>query len=159
MSTITNILVKDDSNPLTEHTFYPVKGDRPLWRTQIAGVPIDGQLTFELLVNEQLPDGNWRRVTKLVVPEMETLGTAGTSAGYVAPQKVAFKTPYTLSTIQHQRATAASMANSLKLMLGLHQGASSVTATGTIDQTVAADTVKNSAAIVTRFMVYGEEPV
>jgi hypothetical protein len=156
---MSNVLVKDDSNPLIEYSFVPVKGDRPMWRTQIAGLPIDGQMTYELLVNEQLPDGNWRRVTKLVVPEMETQGTAGTSAGYVAPQKVAFKTPYTLSTIVNQRATAASMANGLKLCLGLHQGASSVTATGTINQASAADAVKNSTAIAPRFMVYGEEPV
>lgn len=158
MSAMTNILVKDDSNPLVELTLVPVTNNRPKWRAQVANVPIDGQVTMELMVNEKLPDGNYRRVMKLEIPEMETLGTAGTSAGYVAPQKVAFRTPYTISTVANQRATASSMANALKIALGLMQGATSTTATGTIDQTVAADVVKNSTAPIVRFFVYGEDP-
>lgn len=158
MAAMTNILVKDDSNPLVELTLVPVSNARPKWRAQVAGVPIDAQVTVELLVNEKLADGNYRRVMKLEVPELETLGTAGTSAGYVAPQKVAFRTPYTVSTIANARGTTNSAANALKLVLGLLQGASSTTATGTIDQTVAADTVKNSTAPIVRFFVYGEDP-
>ncbi len=158
MAQMTNILVKDDSNPLVELTLVPISNARPKWRAQVAGVPIDAQVTVELLVNEKLPDGNYRRVMKLEVPELETLGTAGTSAGYVAPQKVAFRTPYTVSTVANQRGTAASAANALKICLGLLQGATSVTATGTIDQTVAADVVKNSVAPFVRFFVYGEDP-
>jgi hypothetical protein len=104
MTTMSNILIKDDSNPLQELTLIPIKGDRPKWRAQVAGVPIDAQVTVELMVNEKLADGNYKRVVKLEVPVLETLGTAGTSAGYVAQQKVAFRTPYTLSTIQNQRA-------------------------------------------------------
>jgi hypothetical protein len=92
------------------------------------------------------------------VPEMESLGTAGTSAGYVASAKVAFKTVYTLSTIASQRGTSASNANGLKILLGFAQGASSTTATGTISQAAAADVVKNSTAPIVRLFVYGEDP-
>lgn len=159
MSAISNLLVKDDSNPLVEHTFVPVANrNLPTWRTQTAGVPLDGQLVFEILANERLPDGNYRRVVKLTVPEMESLGTAGTSAGYVAAAKVAFKTVHTLSSVASQRGTAASNANSLKLMMGFCQGATSTTATGTINQASAADALKNSTAPIPRLFVYGEDP-
>lgn len=157
MSAMTNVLIKDDSNPLVELTFIPVTNSRPKWRTQITGVPIDGQLTIEQLANTRLADGSYRRVLKLEVPEMETLGTAGTSAGYVAPQKVAFVTPVTITIVQNSRATASSMANALKLILGALQGASSTTATGTISQASAADAVKNSTAPFVQFMVHGTD--
>jgi hypothetical protein len=135
----------------------PVTNARPKWRAQVSGVPIDGQITVEELANDKLADGSYRRVLKLEVPEMETLGTAGTSAGYVAPQKVAFRTPYTLTTIQNPRATTASMANALKFLIGLIGGADATTASGTISGTSAADVVKNKTGPITRFLVYGED--
>lgn len=157
MAAMANILIKDDANPLVEYTLVPVTNARPKWRAQVAGIPVDGQITVEQLVNERLADGSYRRVLKLEVPELETLGTAGTSAGYVAPQKVAFRTPVTISTIQNSRGTAASMANAIKFALGLLGGASSTTATGTLNGTSAADAVKNGTGPITRFMVYGED--
>jgi hypothetical protein len=157
MSAMNNILIKDDSNPLVEFTLVPVTNARPKWRAQVAGVPVDGQVTVEMLANDKLADGSYRRVLKLEVPELETLGTAGTSAGYVAPQKVAFRTPFTITTVCNPRATAASMANALKLAIGLICGATHVTATGTINGASAADVVKNSTAPVPRFLVYGED--
>lgn len=157
MGAMTNILIKDDANPLVEFTLVPVTNARPKWRAQVAGVPVDGQITVELLANDKLADGSYRRVLKLEVPELETLGTAGTSAGYVAPQKVAFRTPHTWSTIQNSRATAASMANSVKFMLALVGGATSVTNTGTLNGTSAADAVKNGTGPITRFLVHGED--
>lgn len=156
----TNILIKDDANPLVEYTLIPVSNasGRPKWRAQVSGVPLDGQITVEQLVNEKLADGSYRRVLKLEVPEMETLGTAGTSAGYVAPQKVAFRTPYTISTIANSRSTTASMANALKFVLGLLGGAYATTAGGTLNGTSVADAVKNNTTgIMTRFLVYGED--
>lgn len=157
MGAMTNILIKDDSNPLVEFTLVPVSNARPKWRAQVSGVPVDGQVTIEMLANDKLADGSYRRVLKLEVPELETLGTAGTSAGYVAPQKVAFRTPITITTVANPRATAASMANAVKLMLGLLAGATSVTATGTLNGASAADSYKNSTAPVPRFLVYGED--
>jgi hypothetical protein len=157
---LTTILVKDDSNPLVELTFYPVanKTGLPTWRTQVSGVPTDGQSVFEILDDVRLPDGNYRRVVKLTVPEMEIPGTAGTSAGYEAAPKVAFKTVHTLTTVANQRGTELSNANSLKLLLGFLQGASSTTATGTIDQGSAADALKSKDAPITQFFVWGKIP-
>lgn len=157
MGAMTNILVKDDSNPLVEFTLVPVTNARPKWRAQVSGVPVDGQITVEMVANTKLADGSYRRVLKLEVPELETLGTAGTSAGYVAPQKVAFVTPYTITTVQNARATAASMANAVKIAQALVGGASSVTNTGTLSGTSAADAVKNGTGPFTRFLVYGED--
>lgn len=157
MATATNILIKDDSNPLVEFTLVPISNSRPKWRAQVTGVPLDGQITVEQVQNAKLPDGNYRRVLKLEVPVMETLGASGTSAGYVAPPKVAYKTPVTISTIQNQRATTADMANALKLALGLLSGATATTAAGTMNGASAADTYKNSTAPIPRFFVYGED--
>jgi hypothetical protein len=157
MATATNILIKDDSNPLVEITLVPISNDRPKWRAQQTGVPIDGQITLEQVQNAKLPDGNFRRVLKLEVPVMETLGASGTSAGYVAPPKVAYRTPVTISMVQNQRATVADVANAIKLMLGLLAGATSVTAAGTMNGASVADTYKNSSAPIPRFLVYGED--
>jgi hypothetical protein len=153
-----NILVKDDSNPLVEFTLVPVARERPTWRAQVTGVPIDGQITVEQLVNQKLANGAFRRVLKISIPELETLGTAGTSAGYVAPQKVAFVTPVTITMVADARSTIASMANAVKIALGLLGGAYSTTGGGTLDGTSAADAVKsNTTGPITRFFVYGED--
>jgi len=157
MGQMANILIKDDANPLVEFTLVPVTNARPKWRAQVTGVPVDGQITVEQVSNTRLADGNYRRVLKLEVPVMETLGASGTSAGYVAPPKVAYKTPYTVTTVQNQRATTADMANGLKFLLGLLGGASATTATGTLSGTSTADSVKNGTGPITRFMVYGED--
>jgi hypothetical protein len=157
MAAMTNILVKDDANPLVEFTLVPVTNARPKWRAQVSGVPADGQVTVEMLANDKLADGSFRRVLKVQVPVMETLGTAGTSAGYVAPQKVAFSVPLTITLVENPRATAAHLANAVKFALGLVGGASSVTNTGTLAGTSAADAVKNGAGPFTRFLVYGED--
>jgi hypothetical protein len=157
MASATNILVKDDSNPLVEYTLVPIRGDRPTWRAQVAGVPLNGQITVEQLANDYLPDGNTRRVLKLNVPVMETLGASGTSAGYVAPQKVAYITPVTISLVANQRSSIADIANAVKMALGLIGGASSTTATGTLNGASAADAVKNGTGPFTRFLVYGED--
>jgi hypothetical protein len=153
-----NILVKDDSNPLVEFTLVPVARERPTWRAQVSGVPIEGQIVVEQLANVKLADGSHRRVLKISIPEMETLGTAGTSAGYVAPQKVAFVTPVTITMVANARSTVASMANAVKIALGLLGGAYSTTAGGTLNGTSAADAVKsNTTGPITRFFVFGED--
>lgn len=157
MSQMTNILIKDDANPLVEYTFVPVTNNRPKWRTQITGVPVDGQMTLEQLANQLLPDGNSRRVFKGDVPTMETLGASGTSAGYVAPAKVAYHTPVTVTVGVNQRSTQADIANALKITLAAVLGASSTTATGTLNGASAADAWKNGTGPITRFMIYGED--
>lgn len=146
MAIMTNLLVKDDANPLVELTFVPITDTpEPLWRTQLANVPFEGQMTLRQSIVKQ-KNGSYKVTAKLEVPVMETLGASGTSAGYVAPPKVAYINPIIVSMFADKRSTIADRANMFKLMLGLLAGASSVTATGTLNGASAADAVKNSTA-------------
>jgi hypothetical protein len=133
-----NLLVKDDAASPVEYTFVPISDadGSPYWRTGVTGVPFEGQMRLRL-TEEQLKDGNWKRTAKLEVPVMETLGASGTSAGYVAPPKVAYVETFILSHFSNRRSTVADRANALKLMLGVLQGASATTATGVLNQATA----------------------
>ena len=156
MAAMSNILIKDDSNPLVEFTLVPVTDDPPTWRAQLAGVPTNGQISVIQLANDQLPSGDYRRVMKLEVPIMETLGTAGTSAGYQAAPKVAYVEKITISHVSPARSVIADNANAVKLAIALLAGAGSTTAAGTLNGASAADAVKGHAGIMTRFFVYGD---
>lgn len=146
MAAMTNLLVKDDANPLVELTFVPITDTpEPLWRTQLASVPFEGQMTLRQSIVKQ-KNGSYKITAKLEVPVMETLGASGTSAGYVAPPKVAYINPIIVTMFADKRSTIADRANMFKLMLGLLAGASSTTATGTLNGASAADAVKNSTA-------------
>lgn len=146
MPAMTNLLVKDDANPLVEMTFVPITDTpEPLWRTQIASVPFEGQMRLtESIVKQK--NGGYKITVKLEVPVMETLGASGTSYGYVAPAKVAYVTTAIFSIFADKRSTIADRANTAKLMLGLLAGATSTTATGTMNGASAADAFKNSTA-------------
>lgn len=143
MSAPTNLLVKDDATAPVEITLLPLGGTPSQWRSAIAGVPVYGQVMLEMNI-EPLKSGTIKVTRKLSVPVMETLGASGTSAGYVAPPKVA----YTNSDVRIQyvdpRSTTADRANLLKLATAIDQGASSVTATGVLNNTNAGDAWKNS---------------
>jgi len=146
MPAMTNLLVKDDANPLVEMTFVPITDTpEPLWRTQIASVPFEGQMKLTQSVVKQ-KNGSYKVTVKLEVPVMETLGASGTSAGYVAPPKVAYTTTAILSVFASARSTIEDRANTVKLMIGLLAGATSTTATGTINGASAANVLKNSTA-------------
>lgn len=146
MPAMTNLLVKDDANPLVEMTFVPITDTpEPLWRTQIASVPFEGQMRLTQSVIKQ-KNGGYKITAKLEVPVMETLGASGTSYGYVAPAKVAYVTTAILSVFADKRSTIADRANTVKMMLGLLAGATSVTATGTMNGASLADVYKNSVA-------------
>jgi hypothetical protein len=159
MSAMTNLLVKDDTTSArVEITFIPVTDTpKPLWRAQIAGVPFNGQPLLEL-DSSVLKSGDRKFAMKLDVPVMETLGASGTSAGYVAPPAVAYTNTYYVSGVISQRSTISDRANGLSLLVGLLQGASSTTATGTLDQASAADAFKSSTAPVTAFFTTGSLP-
>lgn len=145
MGAQTNLLVKDDTtSAVVEYTFIPVTDTPiPFWRTAIAGVPLAGQMRF-YVSEESLKSGQTKIAAKLEVPVMETLGASGTSAGYVAPPKVAYTNQFFATAIVDPRSTIADRANLLKLMCGILSGASSTTATGVLDQSSAADAWKNS---------------
>ena len=153
MPAMTNLLVKDDANPLVEQTFVPITDTpEPFWRTQMAGVPFEGQARLTESVTKQ-KNGNYKVTAKLEVPVMETLGASGTSFGYVAPAKVAYVDTAILTFFVDKRSTNADRANLYKMMLGLMAGASSTTATGTLNGASAADSVKNSTAAFPQLFV------
>lgn len=159
MAAMTNLLVKDDTTTTrVEYTFIPVTDTpKPLWRTQIAGVPMDGQMTLEL-DSTVLKSGDRRFAMKLDVPVMETLGASGTSTGYVAPPAVAYVNSYYTSVVVSKRSTTADRSNLLSLGSGLVIGASSTTATGILTQASAADAFKASVLPGPVFFVQGSLP-
>jgi hypothetical protein len=159
MSAQDNILVKDDATSPVEFTFVPVSDANgiPLWRTQIAGVPFEGQMRL-WMSEETVKDGSYKRTIKVEVPVMETLGTAGTSTGYVAPQKVAYVETHIHTTFSNRRSTQADRANSLKIALGILQGAYSTTGGGTLANTAAGDAFKGSSRPAPNFMINGTIP-
>lgn len=159
MAAMTNLLVKDDTTTTrVEYTFIPVTDTpKPLWRTQIAGVPMDGQMTLEL-ESTVLKSGDRRFAMKLDVPVMETLGASGTSTGYVAPPAVAYHNTYYSSVVVSSRSTTADRANLLSLGSGFTIGASSTTATGILNQASAADAFKASVLPGPVFFTQGSLP-
>lgn len=159
MAAMTNLLVKDDTTTTrVEITFVPVTDTpKPFWRAQIAGVPFEGQPTLEL-ESTLLKSGDRRFAMKLDVPVMETLGASGTSAGYVAPPAVAYHNTSYCSFVVSSRSTTADRANLLSLTVGILQGATSTTATGTLTQASAADAFKASTAPGPVFFIQGSLP-
>jgi hypothetical protein len=143
MSAPTNLLIKDDANPVVEFTLLPISGLVATWRSAIAGVPVLGQMLLEMGI-ETLKSGTIKVTRKLSVPVMETLGASGTSAGYVAPPKVAYTNTDLRIQYVDPRSTIGDRANLLKLATAIDQGASATTATGTLANTAAADAWKNS---------------
>lgn len=159
MAAMTNLLVKDDTTGTRiEITFVPVTDTpNPLWRAQLSGVPFEGQPTIEL-ISETLKSGDSKTTMMLDVPVMETLGTAGTSAGYQAAPAVAYHEKTWVTRISSKRSTISDRANALALAVGLLQGATSTTATGTLDQASAADAFKSSTAPMPVAFIAGSLP-
>lgn len=149
MPTMDNILVKDDTiTTPVEFTLRPVADNPPKWRASVAGVPLDGQIMLTLS-DETLKNGSAKMTAKLEVPVLETLGASGTSAGYVAPPKVAYKTVCIFTMFADRRSTTQNRADALKLALGILQGASATTATGILANTAAGNAFVNSVLPVT----------
>jgi hypothetical protein len=152
MAAMTNLLVKDDGTP-TEFTLVPVTDTpHPLWRAKVANVPVDGQVKLTLS-QERVKSGDYKVTAKLEVPIMETLGASGTSAGYVAPPAVAYVMVGIATLFCPARSTTADRANTLRMLCGVLQGASSTTNTGTLANNAAADAWKNSVLPVTEAII------
>jgi hypothetical protein len=151
MGAMTNLLIKDDAATPTEFTLIPVTDTpSPFWRASVASVPLDGQPRLTL-TQEQVKSGAYKLTAKFESPVMETLGASGTSAGYVAPPKVAYVNTAIFTVFIDPRSTQADRANLLKMVAGLISGASSTTATGVLDQSTSGDGWKNSSLPVTLF--------
>jgi len=149
MSAMTNLLVKDDTvTTRVEFTLFPVTDTpKPMWRASVANVPVMGQP--RLTADVQPTKTGYMATCKLEVPVMETLGASGTSAGYVAPPKVAHVVTAIFTMFADGRSTTQDRANSLAMITGLLQGASSTTATGTLDQASAGNAFVGSTAPIT----------
>jgi hypothetical protein len=144
MAAMANLLVKDDATSPVEITFVPITDTpNPFWRAGIAGVPLDGQPRVSV-TQEKVKSGAYKYTVKVEVPVMETLGASGSSAGYVAPPKVAYTNTCIFTMFADARSTIADRANALKLVVGLLQGASATTATGILSNTAAGDAWKTS---------------
>jgi hypothetical protein len=158
MAAMANLLVKDDATSPVEITFIPVTDTpTPFYRASIAGVPFEGQPRVTL-TSEKLRNGSYKYTVKVEVPVMETLGASGTSAGYVAPPKVAYTNVYIGSMFVDARSTIADRANLLKLATGIIQGASATTATGVLSNTAAGDAWKNSTLPIPLMFTQGVMP-
>lgn len=158
MGAMTNLLVKDDTvTTRVELTFVPVTDTpRPLWRCQIAGVPLAGQPTIEFDVTS-IKNGH-KVALKVDIPVMESLGTAGTSSGYVAPAKVAYTNTAFATFLLSERATSQNVADLLSVVVGLLQGASSTTATGVLDQASAGNAFVTSVLPIVQAIVQRIKP-
>lgn len=144
MAIMTNLLVKDDATTPKEWTLIPITDNPfPQWRANDVSIQIEGQPRFSEIV-EKLKNGNYKVTAKLELPVMETLGASGTSGGYVAPPKVAYVTTVIFTMFADRRSTIADRANAYKMMIGILQGASATTATGTLTNISAGDVWKNS---------------
>jgi len=159
MPAMTNLLVKDDTvTTPVEFTLQPITDTpAPTWRAAVANVPISGQVSLLVDVAE-VKSGAWKTTVKLDVPVLETLGASGASSGYVAPPKVAYVTTGIFTMYADKRSTTQDRANTLKLMLGLLQGASAVTATGVLNQASAGNAVVNSVLPITQAIVQAIKP-
>lgn len=145
MPAMTNLLIKDDTvtTPI-EFTFQPVTDTpEPFWRANVAGVPLEGQPRITMSA-VKLKNGGYKLSAKLESPVLETLGASGSSAGYVAPPKVAYVTTAIFTMFADRRSTSQDRANTLKLALGMLQGASATTATGVLANTAAGNAFVNS---------------
>lgn len=137
MAQMANFLVKDDASTPKEWTLVPVTDTpNPLWRGNDSAIPIEGQPRLQFMT-EKLKSGDYKITAKLEVPTMETLGASGTSAGYVAPPKVAYVTTCIFTMFASGRSTIADRVNALRMLVGVLQGASATTATGTLANSAA----------------------
>lgn len=147
MPAMTNILVKDDAATPKEWTLIPVTDTpNPFWRANDSAIPLDGQPRLNVSM-QQLKNGSYKITAKLEVPTMETLGASGTSAGYVAPPKTAYVTTCIFTMFADRRSTSQDRSNTLKMIIGILQGASATTATGILAQTAAGSAFLNSALV------------
>lgn len=133
----TDIKVKDDAATPVETTLIKISEDAnsAYWRGNNPLIPLVGQIRMSMTI-EALKRGH-RVSIKTEVPVMETLGASGSSAGYVAPPKVAYVIPVITTMFVDPRCTSTDRANALKVHECAVLGASSASATGLLGITAA----------------------
>lgn len=141
-----NFLIKDDAATPKEWTLVPITDTPvPFWRANDAAIPLEGQPRLTMMTERQ-KNGGYKISVKLELPVMETLGASGTSAGYVAPPKVAYVIPVISTMFADKRSTISDRMNALRLHLAVLQGATATTATGTLANTAAGGAFTASTA-------------
>jgi hypothetical protein len=147
---MTNLLVKDDAATPKEWTLVPISDTpAPNWRANDSTLPLEAQPRLMASV-DQVKSGDYKVTVKLELPVLETLGASGTALGYVAGPKVAYVTTCIVTMFVNRRSTALDRNNTIKLMVGLLQGATSTTATGTLNQASAGSAFDASVAPITQ---------
>jgi hypothetical protein len=153
MGAMTNLLVKDDASTPKEWTLVPITDTpNPFWRANDAASPLVGQPRLTLSI-ETVKNGDYKVSAKSEVPVLETLGASGTAAGYVAPPQVAYTTTVITTMFYSPRSTIGDRANAYRMHVGLLQGASSTTATGTLANTAAGLAWSASSAPLPDFFI------
>lgn len=151
MSQMTSFLVKDDAATPKEWNFIPVQNvPVPMWRGDESSIPLEAQPRFTMTA-DKLKNGGYKLTAKLELPIQETLASLGAPSGYVAPAKVAYVTTAIFTMFVDRRSTIQNRMDALKIMVGLLQGASDTTATGTLDNTSAGSSWVNSTAALPQF--------
>jgi hypothetical protein len=150
MPAMTDLSVKDDA--AISKIFSPVSDNPfPQWRENSAVVPLEGAARLSASVTK-MKDGTMKITLKLEVPVMETLGSAGTSVGYVAPPKVAYVSTAIFTMFADRRSTATDRINTLRMAVGFLQGATSTADTGTlVNSAVSGNWAASAAPIVLLF--------
>jgi len=150
MGAMTNLIVKDDA--AVAKTFEPITDNPvPFWREITATAPLEGAARLTCSI-AKTKDGGSKVTLKLEVPVMETLGSAGTSVGYVAPPKVAYVTTAIFTMFVDRRSTQTDRINAFRMAVGLLQGATSTVDTGTlVNSAVTGNWAASTAPLVTFF--------
>lgn len=144
MAAMGKLLIKDDATTPKEFTLNPVSDTpNPFWRGSEVDVPIEGQLRCNIS-QVRLKNGSFKVTAKLETPVMESIGTSGNTAGYVAPPKVAYVVTSIFTMFCDKRSTIADRANQLKLTVGMLQGANNSSGAGTLTNASAGDAWKDS---------------
>jgi hypothetical protein len=109
MSAIANIVAYDGAGTPVIHTFIPVSVTREkgsviaLYRENLSGVPLDGQPTIELRIDE-LNSGIRKAVATVSLPVMESVLNQN-AAGYTAAPKVAYVVKGSFTLFVHPRSS------------------------------------------------------
>ena len=150
MSQMTNLVVKDDAATPKEYTFIPVTDTPfPQWRTNEANLPLEGQLRYSVQM-VPVKDG-YKLTSKLEVPVMETVGSSGSSSGYIAPPKVAHVVTDINTMFCSKRATLNDRINTKRMHMGILQGAGATTGGGVLTNTAVGGGWTASAAAIVSF--------
>lgn len=91
------------------------------WREDKAGVPLVGQVSL-VATYEKTNNGIFKVDVRLSVPVMETAGTGGNSAGYVAAPKVAHVLTYGSYAMFSERAATADRRLARQLSVNIQGG-------------------------------------